>query len=160
MKYHGNRNGADRIGTNPKNTNLNGVTFRSVEWKDLKMCWNINYAPFDFVKMCVYSAKVRRFAILTCHRTSAMNFIYSYTYEWYKEEDCLKMWFSGIIGFVLSCNYGIEVIVLLWVKVKNEIVVKMGAHGSKEKLHRTTSTKIPDRERFGSFGKRGDVFIH
>lgn len=37
--------------------------------------------------------------------------------------------------------------------------MKMGAHGSKEKLHRIPSTKIPDRERFGSFGKRGECLF-
>lgn len=37
----------------------------------------------------------------------------------------------------------------------------MGQHPSKDKLSRTTSARITDRERFGSFGKRGEdcVFI-
>lgn len=51
--------------------------------------------------------------------------------------------------------------------------VKMGAHGSKEKLYRSSSEKYPsklpvpsdkkykiavNRERFGSFGARGELF--
>lgn len=43
----------------------------------------------------------------------------------------------------------------------------MGAHGSKEKLHRSASerfvhTQVIERERFGSFGKRvkgKDIFV-
>lgn len=52
-----------------------------------------------------------------------------------------------------------------WKRVKTEnsvcdwLVKKMGAHGSKERLHRSASerfvhTQVIERERFGSFGKR------